>query len=139
MLFYDNEQDLEYIMYLQMQSENLQGDSPEPKKENILEQNQKEQKDYFALQVIPKKKESKKEKSKKPGFSPFPFLDKDQFDTLRDIAINTNAEIVSRAAKTFEEIAKVELPDFIRDKDLIKATSREIFSDETLEALKNQT
>ena len=48
-------------------------------------------------------------------------MDKDSFDKLRDFAINTNAEVVSRAAKTFEDVVKVELPDVVRDKEKIKS------------------
>ena len=66
-------------------------------------------------------------------------MDKDSFDKLRDFAINTNAEVVSRAAKTFEDVVKVELPDVVRDKEKIKSTSKEIFSDSSLSSLKKQT
>jgi hypothetical protein len=63
-------------------------------------------------------------------------MDKNSFDKFRDLAINTNAEVVSRAAKTFEEVARVELPDILKDGETIKKTSREIFSDEALSNLK---
>ena len=121
--FYEAEGDMEYIMYLEMQSKNMDGDSPKVPKND--------EKDYFGLQVV-KKEDPKKPKS---DFNPFPFMDKESFDKLRNFAIETNAEVVSRAAKTFEDVAKVELPDLFTDGEKIKQTSRNIFSDESLSNL----
>ena len=66
-------------------------------------------------------------------------MKKDTFDKLRDFAINTNADVISKAATSFEKVVKVELPDIFKDGEKLKETSRKVFSDESLLNFKKQT